>query len=322
MSAPSLTLLLPPLATPESGWPEAASLQTLLSKGSREGACEDFATRLFCHFGLQVGEGSDLPLAALGALGEGIAVEQGWWLYADPVHLLADRDQLLLSASTALGLTQGEADALVAELNRLYADDGWRFIAATPQRWYLSLPQALAMHTTPTAEAMGRRVGEVLPQGADALSWQRVMTEVQMLLHASAVNVERAAQGALVANGLWFWGGGALPQPAARVDWQHVATDHPPARGLAQLYGLPVSDLVAPPMLEAGEKVLWVGGGRGQSLEELEQEIFAPLLVMLRAGELAQLVLELPGQGRWRIDRSGLRRWWRRTKPLASWLKG
>jgi len=332
MTTPSLTLLLPSFDLPDDGWPDMPALQTLLSKGEREAITETFATTLCAHFGLFAVKGSELPLAALSALGDGLAAGEGGWLQADPVHLVADRDQLYLSASTALQLSQTEADSLVGELNRLYADDGWQFIAATPQRWYLHLPQSVVMTTTPTAEAMGRSVGEVLPQGEEAMVWQRVMTEVQMLLHSSPVNDARAGQGKLAVNGLWFWGGGVLPQAAGDGEWQQVFTNHPLARGLAKWHGVKFESPSLRQLSACDGRVLWVGDSLPSkqqdtmAFEALEQQLFVPLLTMLQHAELSQLVIELPGQGRWRVDRRALcgwrGRWWRRRKPLASLLKG
>lgn len=292
-------------------------MQTLLSRGHRESTADNVSTSLCALFGLQA-RGGELPLAALSALGDGIAVDDGWWLHADPVHLVADRDQLFLSASMALQLTQSEADELLVDLNRVYNDDGWHFVAATPQRWYLRLPHAMAIQTIPTDEAMGRRVGEVLPQGDDALNWQRVMTEVQMLLHTSQVNVTRNARGTLAVNGLWFWGGGTLPLAEGTVKWRSVVADHPLAKGLAQLYGIRATSSATHDALEG--RVLWVENE--DRPEKLEQICFIPLLERLQSGELGELVIELPGIARWRIDRKALRRWWRRRKPVSSLLKG
>lgn len=318
----SLTLLLPALAHPDGGWPAMPALQALLSKGEREETTGDLAALLFAHFAVPARERGEWPLAPLCALGDGLAAANGWWLRADPVHLVADRDQLYLAAAAALQLTQAEADALVAELNRVYADDGWHFFAATPQRWYLRLAQPLAMTTTPTAEALGRRVGEVLPQGEDAMGWQRVMTEVQMLLHTSPVNAARLQQGLMAVNGLWFWGGGVLPQGSEDTGWQQVVTDHPLARGLARLSGIQSHSMASATLAEGEGRVLWVMGEGQTDPQRLEQDYCSPLLAMLQAGQLSQLVIELPGAGRWRIDRKALRRWWRRRKPLAALLKG
>jgi hypothetical protein len=328
MTMPSLTLLLPAVDCTDHGGPAVPALQSLLSKGSREPLRENFTTTLCAHFGLHAEKGGELPLAALGALGDGLAAESGWWLHADPVHLVADRDQLYLSASEALQLTQGEADTLLAELNRTYAEEGWQFFAPKPQRWYLRLPQPLAMRTTPTAEAMGRGVGELLPQGGDAMGWQRVMTEVQMVLHASPVNARRAEQGKLAVNGVWFWGGGQLPAATGDVSCDRVVADDSLSCGLAKRHGLQPDSPSLRELSGTMGEVLWVASSMPSAqqgvvpLDELEQKLFAPLLAMLQRGELLQLVIELPGQGRWRVDRAALRRWWRRRKPLRALLKG
>jgi hypothetical protein len=297
------------------------ALQTLLSKGRRQPLSTDLTSCLFDLFHLQAETGHDWPVAALGALGEGLDAAGGWWLRADPVHLVADRDQLYLSACHTLNVTRSEADELVTELNRLYADDGWQFIAATPEHWYLRLPRPLAMRTVPTAVAMGRRVGEVLPQGEDALVWQRTMTEIQMLLHASPVNARRGGQGLLAVNSLWFWGGGELPLAGGVCAWDRVIADDPLARGLARLHGIEAEAAATTTLASVAGKprVLWQANL--ESLERAEQELFATLLAMLRSGELTELVIALQGLGRWCIDRAALRRWWRRSRPLSSLLR-
>ena len=328
MMQSSLTLLLSGVERHlriDDAWPAMPAFQTLLSKGQREILPSDFSSCLFDLFHLPVDAAYDRPVASLSALGDGLDASSGWWLCVNPVHMVADRDQLYLSASDALGLSQSEADELVAELNRFYADDGWRFFAATPHRWYLHLPQPLAMRTTPTAAAMGRRVGEVLPQGDDALVWQRTMTEIQMLLHASPINMRRTEKGVLAVNSLWFWGGGELPAAEGEPGWSHVVANDPLALGLAQLTGVSSSAEAASlstldSLVAEGARVLWQW--TVESLDVAEQQLFVPLLERLHSGELTELVIELPGQARWRIERKALRRWWRRRKPLASLLQG
>jgi hypothetical protein len=161
----------------------------------------------------------------------------------------------------------------------------------------------------------------VLPQGDDALVWQRTMTEIQMLLHASPVNARRSEKGLLAVNSLWFWGGGELPAAVSASGWDRVVADDPLARGLARLYGLETEAPAATALASAAGKkrVLWQTSL--ESLELAEQGLFAPLLAMLRAGELTELVIVLPGLGSWHIDRAALRRWWRRSKSLASLLQ-
>jgi hypothetical protein len=330
----------PPLAS-DMVWPEMPALQTLLSGGRREHASADHIATLFAYFGVPVEGPGDLPVASLCALSHGLDAQGGWWLCVDPVHLLADRDQLYLSLYRELALSQPEADELVTELNKIYAEDGWLFVAATPQRWLLRLPQPLAFSTTPTEQALGQSVGAVLPRGKDAMAWQRVMTEVQMVLHSSPVNERRAGQGKTAVNGLWFWGGGSLGEAVIDSIWGHVIASDCLARGLARLHGVSVeepSSTTLATLSQAGSAVLWVDDSLQsplptampfeQLVEQLEGKRFTPLLAMVQSGELARLVIELPGVGRWMIDRAALSgwrgwpgRWWRRRRPLAELLK-
>ncbi len=327
----SLTLLLPGLL-PRLGndmvWPEMPAMQRLLSKGKFTKSTDDQNASLFAHFALAT-EG-ELPVAPLCALSAELDADSGWWLCVDPVHLVADRDQLYLSAYHELALTQEEADELVAELNKIYAEDGWQFIAATPQRWLLRLPQSLSMTTIPTEQALGQSVGAVLPQGDDAMAWQRVMTEVQMVLHSSPVNARRSEQGAQAVNGLWFWGGGSLPEAAMICAWDRVIAEDGLSRGLARLHSVATAEPSSTSLSEwsqAGGRVLWVDDSlqspvpTTELFAQLEEKLFAPLLALLQGGELSQLVIEFPGVGRWAVDRTDLRRWWRRHKPLSDLLK-
>lgn len=326
MAQRSLILLLSEFPKPlpvDEDWPMMPAFQRLLSKGTPESVSKDLVSRLLDLFHLPVDATRDQPVAPISALGDDLDAASGWWLRVDPVHMVADRDQLYLSASETLGLRQDEADTLMTELNLLYADEGWLFVAATPQRWYLRLPQALIMQTTPTVDAIGRRVGEILPQGKDALLWQRVMTEIQMLLHASPVNTRRTESGLLTVNSLWFWGGGSLPQILEGGEWSHVVADDPLALGLAKCHGISARKASSSTLDSISTHegcILWQTNA--ESLKAAEQQLFEPLLVMLKTGDLTELIIDLPGLARYRVDRMALRRWWRRRKPLAALLKG
>ena len=329
MSLNSITLVIDGLTSFDGEWPSMQALQTLLSKGHRVAAEDDLAAVLFHQFNLSDEGGQERPEAILSALGDGIDAHDGWWLQADPVHMVADRDQLYLSAHQGLELTQSEADRLIAELNGLYTEDGWRFFAPSPQRWYLRLAEPLSLQTVSTSQAIGHTMGEVLPQGKDAMQWQRVMTEIQMLFHSSLVNNERSDQGKLTVSGLWFWGGGGLPEQHGIVAWDRVISSGPLARGLAQWSNVSaISPTEENPLqqIRGSSNVLCVEQLNPAELTEknllsLEQRLFSPLLEMLRKGELVEAKINFPGVGGWSIDGGSLRQWWRWRKPLGHLLK-
>jgi hypothetical protein len=55
---------------------------------------------------------------------------------------------------------------------------------------------------------------------------------------------------------------------------------------------------------------------------ELEKQWFSPLLAALRAGRVGMLTVQVPDAGAsFEIVRGDLRRFWRRARPLASYLR-
>jgi len=308
----------------------APALERLLARGRQQ-------SRQASHWLEQFGElfqqpPGELPAGALGWLGEGFDPGASYWLRADPVHLQAGSDQLILFDASLLSLRMEEATQLVASCNQLLRDDGLELYAPNPQHWYLRSDQPILLQTTPLAVVAGRPLDAYMPQGAQATHWLGLMTELQMLLHQAPLNQQRTAQGALAINSVWFWGAGAVPEQVAG-DWQKVYANDPIARGLARQAGiepeqLPKDALQLPGLdrtllletslaaaLQSGDLERW-----GQEMVLLDQRIMSPLLRDLQAGKLAKLVLETDGV-RINVDRRGLRQFWRRARPVRHYLE-
>jgi len=352
MAAPSysLTLFIPGLlgpmpalaSLPSGELPDLGGLEGLLQRAEREtGGPESVEAGLFSLFELPVAPDTDPPVAAVTRLFDGGEADERWWLRADPVYLQADTDSAVLAAHDELRLAPEEARRLAGEIEAVFAEDGWRLQTLHPARWYLTLPTAPRLRTHALGEALGRDVRPLLPRGEDARTWHRHLNEIQMLLHASAVNAEREAAGRLPVNSLWFWGGGALPaRPPAPSPWAGAWADEPLVSALAALTGtaaaplpddgedwlhaagpgehlLYLDELRGP--VAAGDPFEWVG-----TLESVQARWLAPLARALADGRLASLTL-LPGDGRrYRAGHGGRwRAWWpwrRRPAPLSHYL--
>ena len=287
----------------------------------------DFEALLFHLFGIPLAAKFDAPVAPLSYLADGGAPGELYWLRADPVHMVAEGADLVLTDPEGLALEPGEAEALAAELRPLFDEPGWRLEAPAPGRWYLGLPRgAPRLRTTPLGRAVGRGVLARLPEGEEALLWHRRLNEVQAALHLSPVNQRREARGLPVINSLWFWGGGRLPRPGA-APCARVRADAPLARGLARLHGLepapaPASArewLAAGP--ETPELVLPAGAGGGPGawpafVEDFFRNWVEPLDAALAEGGLQALTLYTEGCPPLRLDRR--RRWWRPRTRLAA----
>ncbi len=133
-----------------------------------------------------------------------------YWLCADPVTLVAGRDDAHVGA-TIRDFTTAESDALIATLNAHFAGDGLRFVAPRPDAWFVRAPNVPAMSTRPLDIAQGRSLRTQLPAGADAKAWWRWQEEIQMLLFTHPVTAARERAGRRSANALWLSAGGTRP---------------------------------------------------------------------------------------------------------------
>jgi hypothetical protein len=349
------------LVLPDLFWPhrEAASpyadldlaaLETLFGRGRRSphraAALEPW---LAARYGignadrLSRGGAVDPPYAAYALRGDGGEPGDAAWLRCDPCHLRLGTDQLVLVDAASFGLDAAEAAALTATLGAHFAADGLAFYAPAPGRWYLRLPQAPAMTTTPLAAVRAQSIDPLLPRGADARAWHARLNEVQMLLHDHPVNAAREARGEPAVNSVWLWGGGRADGPPLRRPFARVRADDPLALGLARASGaaaaaLPADgaawlDQTSADGIETGIEAIVLDQLRAPAaygeadawrtqLATIERRWIAPLLAALRSGRLGMLTLHAVGRGgalQAETTRQDLRYFWRRPRPLPAW---
>ena len=342
MGAPALVLVAPGLLGPVRGGlsgnaPRAPALARLLARADRtgrpHGAAADPARAVLEAFGCPPGaEGIAAACAAAEPVGEA-----GAWLRADPVHLRADHDRLLLFHARSAGLAPEEAEPLAEAAAEAFAPLGARLRVAAPARWYLALARPARIRTLPPWAVAGRDVAPGLPEGPDAGAWRRALTEAQMLLHAHEVNAAREARGLPPVNAVWLWGEGEAPRPRRRPE--AVWAGEPLAAGLARAAGTEARPLpgdfgawvgaasfsAGVHVVVAGEEGAWHAAYGDEAawrgwVEGMERAWLAPALAALGRGTLAGLELHA-GEGRcWRLTRGGLRRFWRRARGLERWL--
>lgn len=266
--------------------------------------------------------------APVRAAADGLAVGEAYWLCADPVNLELQHSQVLVQPDVMP--TREEATALCANLNEHFAGMGLGFHAPHPRRWYARLDAAPQIVTSPLRQVAWRDAKFHQPQGADALHWQRVTTEMQMLLYAHPANQARAARGELVINSLWLWGGGRAVPLKGSID--AVGGDSALADAFAQVAGAQQAGSLRAMLNGEYESALQVCIAPGEALQRgdlhawraavlrFEQEFAQPLLKALQAGRLQNLTLEvLREEGGRRFDLTSRGAWqvWRSARPLA-----
>ncbi len=330
-----LDLVVPDLLLPADA-PEALrsqrlpALESWLARGH---------VRRLPHCGLEAalaatfGLPAPAPIAAL-TLAADEAPRAGGWLRADPVHLRVGQDAVALHDAGILDVTRDEANALIAALQSLFGGDGLEFVAPTPQRWYVRVPEGEMPRTVPLPDALGRNVFRLLPQGTGRINWQGAITEVQMLFSQHAVNQAREAQGRPAINSVWFWGEGELPASIASP-YALVCADEPFATGLGRVAGVRTvaapRDFASIDAVRDDESVLVVldsltralrGGGDEawkRAAGVLEETWFAEIDRAIRRFERVSLVLPGPRDTLIATLTAGTRwRWFRSRKPLAT----
>jgi hypothetical protein len=335
MARSRLDLLVPglfaPLPFPPGEAPRAPKLERMLGRADRFTAPEvDPVSALFGRFGISADPERDLPSAPFSLLAESPDADlAGFWLHADPVHLRADRDRLILFDSRPLGIKHEEANALVALFNSHFRAEGLVLEAPVPGRWYLRGARRRRIRTQPLHAAVGRSVGALLPRGPDAGWWNPLLNEVQMLFHQAEVNRQREELGRPLVNGIWVWGGGCLEETRLRTDLARVYAHHPLARGLGMAAGADLHPLPAEGMGDA------LPGGHGLVFWDslwppaMDQDMAAwktelgrldvwsgPLLEALGRGRVSEIDLYPCDGSSFRVTRAAMRRLWRRSPPL------
>ena len=207
--------LIPPREFAESLWRtvDAPQLKTLLARADFSRSAESGTDAGLCGaFG--VARQQDWPLAPLLARSENLATESGYWLCATPVHLETRRNALVLTDPASLAMTAADSAAFAATLADHLREENVTLHAPQPACWFLRCDASPVMTTSSLEAVTGRDVRLSLPQGPDSPRWRRILTEIQMLLHAHPANDARETSGHAPVNSVWLWGGGTLPTPA------------------------------------------------------------------------------------------------------------
>lgn len=157
------------------------------------------------HLQALFSDNNSINWAGLSAKADKLPCNQGEiWLRADPVHLLLQRDKLLLIPNVVL--SELEAKQFCEDLTEHFSDRQFKFFAPHPQRWYIQLPEPAEIITEPLVHIIGKNIQKYLPQGKDGLHWNKLLNEMQMYLFSHKLNQQREEDQELAINSIWPWG--------------------------------------------------------------------------------------------------------------------
>lgn len=325
---------------PDLFWPDPAfriealpHLETLLSRGERTRSqgygLEEWLARVFL-----VRPQQDWPVAPL-TIEKG-AEDLDYWLRADPVHLQVRRDHLTLLGADMLSISAFEAEAIVDSLNRHFGTDGFLFVRESPDVWLLRLPEPPHITTTPLSDVIGRDIDSFLPKGVDAMRWNHVMNEIQMMLHDHPVNEKREHEGRHPVNSVWLWGGGISPD-VRQSPFSSIASHNLLARGLAKQTDTPFHAVPS-------DANAWLSNLEGEGehlvilenlmlpfrygdvdewdsrLRQIESEWFGPLHLAVQDG-LTLTITDSERGMHFETGKLDLWKFWKRERSVLDYLK-
>ena len=337
----NLTLLIPGLFGPRGAFtseyiPQLDSLEKLMGRARCQALRENnYYRQAASLMQLESDPLQDLPVAAVTRLIDEHEPPQGVWLRADPVHLAPDRDRLLLIEPFAFELNQHDALAVAAEVGLVLQHHGWRLEAPHTRRWYIRFDKRPDLLTTDIKTVAGQDINQYLPTGSDARKFHQVMNEVQMQLHESDINRERAARNEVPVNSIWFWGLGGIPAILDRA-WSTVYCNDDFINGLAMLSATPCRQVardISMVLDNHPENALllvvldhchtcsqyqdlenWY-----QNLLNLDDDWFSGILDAMQEGVLDEVTL-ITGNMEFNVNKMALRKFWRRPKTLEHFM--
>lgn len=190
--------------------------------------------------------------------------------FCEPVHFAFARDHLLVVPLADAPLDPDEAQALAAAADEAAREAGAALRLLDRTHWFLQVDPSWQLDTVPLAAAIGRNVHEVLPTGADAARWRKLLTEIQMRWHVHPANATREARGAPTVNALWLHGGGVW-RPLPRAPFAALLSDDPVLRGWGLAAGLAPAALLAAdatPNAKADALSVWDGLQASAAVED------------------------------------------------------
>ena len=268
----------------------------------------------------------DYAIAPIAANADGLDVGDAYWLRADPVHLVLQRDSFSLSEPAPLLVKHDQAKLIVDSLNQHFSQDGLVFFIGNSGAWYLRLNQQPQIQTILPGVAVGRNVYQFMPQGAAAAVWVSYLNEVQMLLHDHPVNMARESVGEAAINSIWLSGGGFMPSALSSVqhDIDLIVANSPFYQGLATWSGVSYQ-VAAQSLADILQRVELQQHVRLQlsAQQLLDDTCFHVLWNALKTGNIQQLTVNLGYYEKTLV--ASIRpidtyKFWRKNKPINTYL--
>jgi len=155
---------------------------------------------------------------------------EGEWLVMMPVHWQATHnDAMIIAFGNELALSEEESRALFNQISTFLQEDGLDLYYHDANTWLVNLKDKPSITSKPVWQMQNQSMMSVLATMDKSLYWQRLLTELQMLLNADTTKEQSLR---LPVNGVWFFGNGTFSWPVNRdimTDDEQLLTHFSPA---------------------------------------------------------------------------------------------
>jgi hypothetical protein len=332
----SISLILPGIFERLGDWshngplPLFPTIERLLSLSDKNGVnAIGYESSLWELFDPHYSQEEELPVGA-----QLSGIDKGQVCCADPVHLRLEMGRLILIDQSQFIFREEERAAFSALINGYIEDMGGQYFFDNNGRGFLVLKQSQSVHTTPLSQVMGKSIHAKMPKGERQAFWHQLINELQMLLHSAPFNADRRRRGEPEINAVWMWGAGQQQRPMI-LQHDNVYCNESFARELAQSEGVSVRPLPMTfdvSMLSSSGSSLVVlndllarsqyddFSGWQAVMERYCADWLTPLFDAVKQKRLRHLLLSPCNGTRYTLKPGQHRRFWRRSKPLLSYL--
>ncbi|MES2483352.1 MAG: phosphoglycerate mutase [Pseudomonadota bacterium] len=161
--------------------------------------------------GLPAADGQ-IPWAAFERQARGLETGSHAWAVITPCHWQVGTTSASMSDPAALGISEGESQALLEAMRPYFNEDGIELLYHAPGRWHARSELFRGLPTASLERVIGRGIDDWMPKTPEARPLRRLQNEMQMLLYTHPLNDGRAARGLAPVNSFWAHGTGALPE--------------------------------------------------------------------------------------------------------------
>ena len=298
----ALTDLVVPEEAADTPLPRLPVCERLLTRARRRSAPPDWRRWALAHARLEAPPG-DLPIGRTLARRHGAPdTAEATWFVATPVHFVAGFSSVHFDRDGELALPPETAGTLARRFAAEWQDPTLTLVPAG-EALLLRAAGLWQVESQDPAPHAGRPLGPALPQGVDGGRLRRLMTELQMWLHADPPRAEDGR----VLNGLWLWGSGR-GECHGTARWPMLAGATDPFLAALAHDGAALADA----RLECWSLAALTRGGL--DFAAADRLWFAPLAEALAAGRLSGAELYVAGHA-FELSRWQRLRRWRRVHP-------